>query len=288
MKETIVTESVTFNHTFEAEGVRLSLLRNESLVPGPDYERVALHNAVHTHFCYEFFYVLERSLLMHVGDKEYRMPTGTFFLAHPDESHYAERDDEAATFVSFRFAVEYKNKKTEVAETVRRFLAGSTEPKMGDEGCRGLVCLLHSAMTEKHMPFCGSYLLALLLACASIDERGEKEAGMLLEDKEIYRINRIEYLCQELFTKKELTVSLLARELHLSERQVERLIKKQYGCPLKEYVARLRIHEAVAMLKEGIGVTETAEAVGYVSLSAFYRAFHAQQGCSPGRMLKTK
>ncbi|MBO5755916.1 MAG: helix-turn-helix domain-containing protein [Clostridia bacterium] len=288
MKETIIRENAAFNHTFEAEGVRLSLLRNESLVPGPDYERVALHSALHTHFCYEFFYVMENSLVMHVGEKEYRMFADSFFLAHPDESHYAELDDTSASFVSFRFAVEYKNKKTEVAETVRRFLAGSTEPKMGDEGCRGLVSLLLSTMKEKHLPFCGSYLLSLLLACASIDEREEKEARMLLEDKEIYRINRIEYLCQELFTKKELTVSLLAKELHLSERQVERLIKKQYGCPLKEYVARLRIHEAVAMLKEGIGVAETAEAVGYGSLSAFYRAFHAQQGCTPGKITKRK
>ena len=287
MKESLSHANEAFNRTFEAEGLQLNIMKNASFTVGAGYEPLYLRDALHTHFCYEFFYVMEGILHAYVEDKEYQLTAGSLFLVRPDERHYTIIDQETGvSCLGFLFAVEYKNKKTKISETVKRFLTTFVEPLAGDGVCHSLACLLNSAMMEKQSPFCGSYLLSLLLACASVKESGRTGEGGLLEDKEIYRINRMEYLCQALFVKKELTTSLLARELHLSERQVERLFKKQYGCRLKERVARMRIKEAVALLREGMRVAKVAETVGYCSLSAFYRDFRTYQGHSPGSVAR--
>ena len=110
----------------------------------------------------------------------------------------------------------------------------------------------------------------------------------MLDDTESNRIYRIENICHSFFTEKSISLSLLAEELHLSERQVERLFKRQYGCNFHMYITHLRMQEALAMLKDGVAASVVAESVGYSSVSAFYRAFRLSFGCSPREFLQKK
>jgi AraC-like DNA-binding protein len=79
------------------------------------------------------------------------------------------------------------------------------------------------------------------------------------------------------------TVASLARELAMSRSAFAARFTALVGEPVMSYVARWRMHVAVAALKEeGATVGELAERLGYRSEAAFSRAFKRVIGASPG------
>jgi len=79
------------------------------------------------------------------------------------------------------------------------------------------------------------------------------------------------------------TVASLARELAMSRSAFAARFTALVGEPVMSYVARWRMHVAVAALKEeGATVGELAERLGYRSEAAFSRAFKRVIGAPPG------
>lgn len=76
--------------------------------------------------------------------------------------------------------------------------------------------------------------------------------------------------------------------LGLSERTLARRFQAELGMSLRAWRRRLRLFRAVEMLGGGLGVTETALALGYSSTSAFVYAFRSEMGCSPGAYVQTR
>jgi len=89
-----------------------------------------------------------------------------------------------------------------------------------------------------------------------------------------------EYIEHHYFEK--ICLSDLAASLHLCEKQISRVIKKEYGCSFTEYVNRKRISVAVMMLKHTeMTVSEIASAVGFENNNYFYRVFKQRYGMTP-------
>ncbi len=81
----------------------------------------------------------------------------------------------------------------------------------------------------------------------------------------------------------------IARYHGMSERTMNRLFVKEIKMPFSQYVKLLRIITAVEMLtKPGAGVSETALAVGYRSLSSFSNTFYEVLGKRPQYFLYKK
>ncbi len=78
-----------------------------------------------------------------------------------------------------------------------------------------------------------------------------------------------------------LTVSRAARLCGLSATHFRRVFKEETGRSPLEYLNRLRIGMAAAMLTSGQRVAEVAERCGYPSQSSFFRQFKKQYGVSP-------
>lgn len=78
----------------------------------------------------------------------------------------------------------------------------------------------------------------------------------------------------------------LAEHFHYSERQIGRIVQNCMGMTYNQLIAKLRMEKAAAMLKQHIGIEVVSAAVGYSTLSSFYRAFTKYYGISPAKFQK--
>ncbi len=87
---------------------------------------------------------------------------------------------------------------------------------------------------------------------------------------------------------RTITLSGLAAATHLSIRQLQRLIQKQYGTTFQQKRTQARISAACILLKTtSYSLSEIAEQIGYSSPEHFSYAFRQQMGCTPGSYRKT-
>ena len=80
------------------------------------------------------------------------------------------------------------------------------------------------------------------------------------------------------------TVSGLAKELHVTEGYFIHLFTRTVGVPPMKYIRRLRLTEAESDLQAGMSVAEAAEKCGYKNPTAFWKAVHREFGCSPSQL----
>jgi AraC-like DNA-binding protein len=106
---------------------------------------------------------------------------------------------------------------------------------------------------------------------------------------DINRLTRLDYLLNSCFTNQELSVALAAKLLFVSERQLERITKKEYGKPFRRALCDRRLEAAEQMLLEtDWSISRIAEAVGFATKAAFCRAFEGKHGISAAEYKKSK
>ena len=106
---------------------------------------------------------------------------------------------------------------------------------------------------------------------------------------DINRLVRLDYLLNGCFTNQELSVGYAAKLLFVSERQLERITKKEYGKPFRRALCDRRIEAAEQMLLEtDWSIARIAEAVGFPTKAGFCRAFEAKYGISAAAYKKAK
>jgi AraC-like DNA-binding protein len=82
--------------------------------------------------------------------------------------------------------------------------------------------------------------------------------------------------------KNELSLDMLARDLHISKCHISHLFNEKLHMSFNKYVNGLRVSEACKhLLKESNSVTEIAFLVGFSSPRTFNRAFLEQVGMTP-------
>ncbi len=86
------------------------------------------------------------------------------------------------------------------------------------------------------------------------------------------------------------TVSALAHELDMSERQLQRLFREHVGVPPKWVVQRFRLQEAVHRLSrsEAVDLADLAQSLGFFDQAHFTREFSRLIGRSPASYHRTQ
>lgn len=96
------------------------------------------------------------------------------------------------------------------------------------------------------------------------------------------RIERIKYILERDLVNPP-SLAMLANEVECNPFYLSRLFTQEVGASIPKYLRLKRIERAGEILIEGkMNVTDAAMAVGYSSLSAFYRAFAEIKGVLPG------
>lgn len=80
--------------------------------------------------------------------------------------------------------------------------------------------------------------------------------------------------------------SVLAEELGVSRRQLDRIFQKLYGKSYREKLLEVRTEVACELLREDLPIREIAERVGYDSSSNFTAFFKSMQGITPTQYRK--
>ena len=86
---------------------------------------------------------------------------------------------------------------------------------------------------------------------------------------------------------EDLTLSFIAKKCFYNPSYFSRAFKEKVGIPFSNYLTARRLERAVSMLNKGISTEEIAEAVGFASKSALYRAFLREKGISLSDYRKT-
>ena len=60
-----------------------------------------------------------------------------------------------------------------------------------------------------------------------------------------------------------------------------RLFKKEVGCSMREYLARVRVRRAAELIRQGTKIEAVILEVGYRSPKRFYDAFKQEYGVTP-------
>ena len=75
----------------------------------------------------------------------------------------------------------------------------------------------------------------------------------------------------------------LAQILYLSEKQTERVFKKEIGMSFKDFISKIRFEAAMHYITStDLSTTEIAAKVGYKSYNGFYKMFLMKTGRTPG------
>ena len=289
MRDNVLNIKKNSNIIFEADGVFLNMMSGDVSTLGyyPRRKRPA-HNNFHTHSWYEIFYVLDGSLTIHFKDESVRVEKNSVIFVPPLVPHYMEIDEkEGASRYSFDFSIT-KRKKTRTSQALEILLSFEKYLKLSlNSYCRTQLNFFAHALSDEDEVVAGCHFLSFLLSVSKVANAKNEQAKPVLNDTETTRLYKIERLCSSLYAQ-EFPLSMLADELHLSERQVERIIKKHYGCGFHALITSYRMHDAQLLLIEGTAIGAVAEAVGYSSTSSFHRAFRNTFGMSPNEFLQQK
>jgi len=198
---------------------------------------------MHTHSWFEIFCPLEGPVTLYFGTEVQRVSPGEAVIVPPGAYHYAVFSEPKDKTYGFNFFIEYLQ-QSETAQILRKLL----DPQKCcyvtvNEACQNMTRYLAQALEQKNGALSGTYLLALLLNCAQCRNPAEESYQGSSADNKESRIYRIEQALYANYTGK-MPIKLLAEELHLSQRQVSRIIQRHYGTSFRSKNKDLRMQSA--------------------------------------------
>ncbi|MGF1628058.1 MAG: helix-turn-helix domain-containing protein [Kiloniellaceae bacterium] len=171
-------------------------------------------------------------------------------------------------------------------EVPRESLPGFCTNKLADPALSATLRNLHVATQGG-----GSVLgrqSALLAAMAELYRRhGSPRPRQAVPGQERSRIGRVADYLQAHYAE---AVSLedLAALAGMSAFHLVRSFKKELGLPPHVYLTQLRLQQARRLLAQGLGLAETAAAVGFYDQSALSRHFKKIYGVTPGQYARAR
>lgn len=233
----------------------------------------------HTHSVYELFYATEGGLVLHTEEGEHSITKGHLLFVAPSRVHYVTQEHNTRQYV-FKFSVEDTHKcKDSKSFEVLSFESYRTVEASAEVAA--LIPIIDKAVTDCQPHAATALLYALLSLLSQKDQKKQSDLSVLADNK-AKRVYFLEELLNQYYDSN-CTIGHLAKKLHLSERQVSRLVKKEYGKSFRSRLSAVRMEAAKRFLSEGYPIAEVSEMVGYSSISAFYTAYKRHYGVPPGK-----
>ncbi|MBQ2890262.1 MAG: helix-turn-helix transcriptional regulator [Clostridia bacterium] len=219
---------------------------------------------LHKHPCYEIIYVNKR-------DEKY------FILIPPNTEHLAI-DGRKEDIISVNsFLLSFKGKGSSVA--IYNVLKNLSEAIRIEDTFGGLnrIKSIQKLSEDNSFGFMeqltAEFQLLIVLLCRAIGKTS-KSAMKNFQTLDEKRLCILEDYFTYNFASPSCSKKELALLLGVCERQLTRIIEKQYNSSFSEVLLTMRMNMARAMIEENkVSIEKIVEKVGYESVSAFQRAY---------------
>ncbi len=204
---------------------------------------------LHKHNFSEIHFITGGNTVFLIGENRINLQSGYIMIIPQGEFHCCTRKDAGVLHNAFQVDFDVNCVKT---------------AKLGTETVSNLFfeieCLKKTGNYTKvssYISLLCSYLCPIGRQCAST----VSDYGFIIQEFISMNYNKNVQLCD------------LANELHLSERQTERLVKIHTGNSFKQEVRKIRINVARQLLSSSkMTLSEVSEYVGYESYAGFWKA----------------
>lgn len=232
---------------------------------------------MHKHSTYEIFFVLDGTLdvIDEYGSCSYEKK---IVIVPPSYDHYVVSN--VKNGYCFYFSIErMENSETELYASVYRELSDRISLFEFTEDLTFYVSRLAQCIDREDSSEKTTHLLYLIFSgiFERINIENAKQKSAKNQNKYIHIIESYINNCE-----KQVRLKDLAEELYLSQKQVSRIIKKEYGCTFSELINRRRLNVACSLLtRTDLPVCEIALAVGYEYENYFFTLFKKSFGVTP-------
>lgn len=277
---------LTYHFTIEQTVFRVSMFSDGvigSVIPG--------HS--HAKGCYEIHCTTEGSGSVLLGDTRFFVSANSLYVTGPHIFHEQTPDlKNPMAEICIYLQLLTPSDQLPKSDLVHTFLNQTSWIGTDSNGVLSIMKQIQSEITMPNAPGHAAYMSGLFmqLFCALV--RCYKAASPAASEQKSlsFSLDPVSPLTIEeafLNNYKTITLTDLAKATHLSIRQLQRLIQKQYGTTFQKKRTQARISAACILLKNTpCSLNEIAEQTGYSSPEHFSYAFHKEMGCTPGAYRK--
>jgi len=235
----------------------------------------------HCHAEYELHILLDGSCRLEVEDQQLTLQKGQGILLVPGEYHRPRSFWDGFC----RFTLAFSPVTDALAQALAQVLP--TSRLFSAEGSLQQLCAdifreyaASNLYKQEQLQALLTLLIVQLMRRLSVGQSDEDSPDTLTEHQ---RISRIDDFFEKNFMDSAGETDL-AESLHLSRRQLDRVLKKNYGMNYRQKLIRARMDHAAWLLRTScLRVSQVAQQVGYSSDSAFFQVFRRQFGITPSQ-----
>ena len=252
------------------------LLRIDDELP----ERIKNYTASrHCNVEYELFVILEGRCVIDVEEESHVLTAGDALLIAPNKFHCPlSTSPDQITFI-----LPFVLQNAPSQKALHRRLSPCVPlrlPASAIELCHSIA----KEQTEKPLfwqeAVNAKYALLLTELFRSLPVRSSKKERSTKETAD-ERFSVIDDFF-EVYSNRYGSEELLAKRLHVSKRQLGRILKEHYGMSFRQKLMHARMDRAALLLRTtDLSVCEIGEAVGYLSTPSFFKAFKSHHKITP-------
>lgn len=250
--------------------------------------RRAFHIPVHWHDEVEIIYIKKGVITIYIGDERFPAEGGDLFFVNTGELHFMESEDMGVEYYTLLFPLTFLSFQIEDALEQEVFLPlrhkkllFPTRAKEMDtkEYMTNIICEVIKINEEKQIGYQLRTRIFLLELIERFLEEGTLRQADIISTEGMQR-ELLAYI-QAHYTEK-ITLTMLAREFHLSEKYISWYFKEHFNISFMQYVSHLRMTRAKHLLyATEQSITEIAFSCGYPSVNFFIRSFKDIHGITP-------
>ena len=226
----------------------------------------------HFHKELEIIYVRKGKAVAYADKNSYLLNAGDMFIAFPNQVHYyrtVSKGEFMVLIFSPDILYDISSKISKSKPDINCFTP------LADENLKDIFDRIYSLDGEYKNIAISGYLNVVMsrilprLRLKTVDADNNSAFFSIID------------FCTHNF-KDDITLDIVAEELHLSKYYISRLINKKLKQNFNEYINNLRISEACNLLREtDKKIADISEDVGFGTVRSFNRAFNTIMGISP-------
>lgn len=244
----------------------------------------------HIHIQYEYLYIHKGTVIIENNTDKIKVKGPCFVIHKPYTLHRAYTADEH-TGVYDRYVVNFKDGiLKDLSEYIYnieqigglRMNVIRIDEKTSDYFLR---CFQDIIESNENAQYKKSILILALITDTVTRLMDEYEPERIPRHAK-YIYDLLQYISENI--NMNLTLELLADKFFISRAKLVADFRSITGISVKKYITLMRIHTAKVMLKNGLSISQTAEACGFCDDSHFIVTFKTHTNTTPKEFLKSR